>query len=434
MKEVFRIALRNVLRHKRRAFITAITMMVGIALFISFDSLMAGVDRMSIENMINLSHSSLKIFTKDYLAERDVYPLDYGIADPQAVAKRLGTDPLVKAVTTRTEFLGQLSDYRNVLPVRGIVINPEQDPKVFTLAKYTQGSFFGAGGADGADGTDASTGVNLEEVSNPIVLGSTLAQKFDLKLGDTILLSARTRYDSQNADEFTVIGLLTAFDPEVDNSAFLTYATANQFLDLENLVTEMDVKLVHRLNIDQTVRDANAVAASVKASDPTLTAQTFKELGRAYFDLMGTKRSITLAMVMIILLIAAVGIVNTVLMSVYARIREVGVLKALGFRRREVVWMFTLEGIFVGVFGSIMGAVLGAGLNYLLITRGIPLSFFGDSSIAAGLPFWGTMYGVWNPGTIIFALVFGVLIATVAAIIPARKAAKMTATDALRFV
>lgn len=432
MNEVFRIALRNVLRHKRRAFITAITMMVGIAMFISFDSLMAGVDRMSIENMINLSHSSLKIFTKDYLADRDVYPLDYGIGDPQAVARRLQADPLVEATTHRTEFLGQLSDYRDALPVRGIVIDPAQDAKVFTLPKYTEGSFFGVDGVGSDANADAK--MNLAQVSNPIVVGSSLAQKFGLKVGDPILLSARTRYDSQNADEFTVVGILTSFDPGVDNSVFLTYETANQFLDLENLVTEMDVRLVHRLNIDRTVSDADAVAASVKASDPALTAQTFKELGRAYFDLMGTKRSITLALVMIILLIAAVGIVNTVLMSVYARVREVGVLKALGFRRREVVWMFTLEGIFVGILGSVMGAVLGAGLNYLLITDGIPLSVFGDSSMAGGLPFWGTMYGVWNPGTIIFALTFGIVIATVAAIIPARKAAKMTATDALRFV
>ncbi len=431
MNEVFRIALRNVLRHKKRAFITAITMMVGIALFIGFDSMMAGLDRLSIENMINLSYSSLKIFTKAYVAERDVYPLDYGISNPDKIVTELKTDPRVQSVALRTEFLGELSDYRNSLPVRGIVVNPSVDAGVFTLPEHVSGSFFGEGGKP-ADGVESGS---LAQAVNPIVIGSGLAAKFNLKIGDTILLSAHTRYDAQNADEFTVVGLLSSFDPTLDdNSVFITYNTADNFLDLEDLVTEMDVRLVHRLNIDEAVGDANAVAAAVKAANPALDAQTFKELGRAYFDLMGAKRSGTVVLVLIILLIAAVGIVNTVLMSVYARIREVGVLKALGFRRREVVWMFTFEGIFVGAIGSAMGAILGILIDVYLIFVGFPLDKMAGSSAVGGLSFWGTLYGTWNPGMIVFAVLFGLVVATVAAIIPARKAAKMTATAALRFV
>ncbi|HUX14275.1 MAG TPA: FtsX-like permease family protein [Spirochaetia bacterium] len=431
MNEVLRIALRNVLRHKKRAFITAITMMVGIALFIGFDSMMAGLDRLSIENMINLSYSSLKIFTNAYVAERDVYPLDYGIPDPGKLAAELKNDPRVRSVTQRTEFLGELSDYHNSLPVRGIVVDPPLDAKVFTLADHISGSFFGQRGNPAA-GVDPGS---LAQATNPIVIGSGLAVKFNLKIGDTILLSAHTRYDAQNADEFTVIGLLSSLDPTLDdNSVFITYNTANDFLDLGNLVTETDVRLVHRVNLDETVHDATAVAAAVKSGNPTLDAQTFKELGRAYFDLMNSKRSITIALILVILLIAAVGIVNTVLMSVYSRIREVGVLKALGFRRGEVVWMFTFEGIFVGVIGSVMGAILGILIDLYLIFVGFPLDKMAGSSVVGGLSFWGTLYGTWNPGMIVFAVLFGLAVATVAAVIPARKAAKMTATAALRFV
>jgi putative ABC transport system permease protein len=418
MNEVFRIAVRNVLRHKRRAFITAITMMVGIGIFIGMDSMMTGMDRVTINNMIDLKESSVKIFTKQYDADRSVYPLDYGIPDPAAVSRYLSTDSRVRASTNRTLFIGQVSNYRDALPVVGTVVDPQTDSKVFTLADYTEGKFFGTG------------------KSNQIVMGKELALKLGFKLGDAVLLSARTKYDAQNADEFTIVGLLSTSDPAINQSSvFITYATADNFLDLENLVTEVDVKLVHRVNLADAERDASAVAAGVSSAFPALAPYTFKQLGQAFLDLMNQKKMWGFLIIFIILLIAAVGIVNTVLMSVYERIREVGVLKALGFTRREVVWMFTLEGVFVGVLGSALGAILGALLDLYLILEGIPLSAFGENlGASSGIAFWGTLYGEWNPGAILFAIGFGLVVAVVSAVIPARKAAKMAATTALRFV
>ena len=133
-----------------------------------------------------------------------------------------------------------------------------------------------------------------------------------------------------------------------------------------------------------------------------------------------------------ILLLSAVGIVNTVLMSVYERIREVGVLKALGFRGREVVWMFIFEGFFVGCLGSFLGAALGVLIDCYTIFVGFSLQKFGD--VGGGFAFWGTLRGEWSPEFIIFAVIFGLVLAVLAAAIPARAAARMSATSALRFV
>jgi putative ABC transport system permease protein len=422
MNTIVQIALRNVVRHKRRALITAITMMAGIGVFIAVDSLMNGMDRLSVDNMINLSESSVKVFTSAYYADRKALPLDDAIPDPTALAGTISEDPRVSAITRRTEFLARLGNYRDSVPVVGTVVDPVTDPKVFSLTDYISGSYFSS---------SAQTGGSPDR---RIILGAELARKLGVTVGDTVVLSAATRYEASNADDFTLIGLLSTSDPVLNQSTiFITYAAADDFLDLGGLATELDVRMVHRVNLSDTAADAASLAAAIKKQNPDLAPYSFDQLAQGFLTLLKQKRAGSILIIFIILLIAAVGIMNTVLMSVYERIREVGVLKAMGFRSREVVWMFILEGLFVGLLGSLMGAALGGILDALLVFIGFPLDKMAGS-LGSGIPFWGRLYGEWNPGAMIFAVIFGVVIALIAAVIPARKAAKMTATDALHFV
>ncbi len=429
MNTLIRIALRNVMRHRRRALITALTMMVGIAVFIWMDSLMNGIDKVSVDNLINLRDSSVKVFTSAYYKDRASYPLENGIADPQALIRRLSHDRGVSRVTPRTEFLAEVGNYRDTLPVVGVVVDPATDTKVFTLKNYLTGRYF-TYPAGSATGPSAPASAERQ-----IILGKELADKLGLKLGQTILLDTTTRYGAENADDFTIVGLLHTTDPGLNQSTvFITYADANDFLDLAGLTTELDLRLESQVNLADTVAEAKSAAKAIGESSPSLTAKSFSEIDGGFLELLKQKRAGTAVLILIILLIAAVGIVNTVLMSVYERIREVGVLKALGLRNREVVWMFTLEGLIVGLLGCLMGAVVGIALEAQLIFVGLPLDKIAGNVGGSGFAFWGRLYGEWNPGAILFAVLFGLAVSLVAAFIPARRAAKMTATAALHFV
>ena len=161
--------------------------------------------------------------------------------------------------------------------------------------------------------------------------------------------------------------------------------------------TEMDVRLQHRVNLSDTLADAASLAASVKAAFPSLAPYSFQDLNKGFLTVLKQKRIWGYVIMLFILLLSAVGIVNTVLMSVYERIREVGVLKALGFRGREVVWMFIFEGFFVGCLGSFLGAALGVLIDCYTIFVGFSLQKFGD--VGGGFAFWGTLRGEWNPGS-----------------------------------
>lgn len=472
MSTLLRIALRNVARHRRCALITAITMAAGIALFIWLDSLMDGMDRLSVDNLINLRDSSVKVFTTAYESDRASYPLKDGIADPAALAAKLQRDPRVVEVAPRTEFLAQAGNYRDSLPVVGIVVDPVRDPKVFALNDYLIGRPFSAApAAPSAPAALAAPAVPATTASGPaaasassptkgspvgvvggasdwstagpgappssrreIIVGKALAEKLGLSLGHSILLEATTRYGAVNADDFTIVGLLNSSDPALSQSTvFIPYDEANDFLDLGGLTTELDLKLAARPSLADAVREANTVAAEIRAADPALTAKSFAELDSGFLKLLAQKRAGYVVIVLIILLIAAVGIVNTVLMSVYERVREVGVLKALGFRNREVVWMFTIEGLVVGLLGSLLGVIVGIALEAQLIFVGLPLDKIANFG-SAGIPFWGRLYGAWNPGSILLAVVFGLAVSLLASLIPARGAARMTATAALHFV
>ena len=441
MNTVFRIALRNVLRHRRRALITAITMMVGIGFFIALDSLYNGLDRLSVDDLINYRDSSVKIYSAAYDADRESYPLDKGIADTGALAAWLKKDKRVVAVTARTQFLAQAGNYHDTTYVIGTAVDPATDPQVFALKDVLIGSYFTP-----QAGSDRQ-----------IILGKGLADRLGLKIGDTVLIAASTRYEAQNADDFTIVGLLSTSDPTLNKSTVLiTYSAANDFLDLGEpgstggpvavpgqgrpptsmsmggLVTEMDVRLQHRVNLSDTLADAASLAASVTAAFPSLAPYSFQDLNKGFLTVLKQKRIWGYVIMLFILLLSAVGIVNTVLMSVYERIREVGVLKALGFRGREVVWMFIFEGFFVGCLGSFLGAALGVLIDCYTIFVGFSLQKFGD--VGGGFAFWGTLRGEWNPGSVIFAVIFGLVLAVLAAAIPARAAARMSATSALRFV
>ncbi len=429
MNTLIRIAVRNVLRRRRRALITALTMMVGIAVFIWMDSLMNGIDKVSVDNLINLRDSSVRVFTTAYYKDRASYPLENGIAEPETLARRLSHEHEVRRVTPRTEFLAEVGNYRDSLPVVGIVVDPASDARVFTLKDYLTGSYF-TFPAGAATGPSASASPERQ-----IILGKELADKLGLKLGQTILLDATTRYGAENADDFTIVGLLSTTDPGLNQSTvFITYAEANDFLDLGGLTTELDLRLRNRVNLADTVAEAGAVAKTIGENTPGITAKSFAEIDGGFLELLKQKRAGSMILILIILLIAAVGIVNTVLMSVYERIREVGVLKALGLRNREVVWMFTLEGLVVGLLGSLLGAIVGIALELQLIFVGLPLDKIAGNLGGSGFAFWGRLYGEWNPGAILFAVLFGLAVSLVAALIPARQAARMTATAALHFV
>jgi putative ABC transport system permease protein len=417
---IFKIALRNILRHKRRTLLSAITIAAGLVMLIIFDSLMSGVDRASLENMVNLTDGSLKIYSKDYAAEKMAYPLKYGIDNLGAVRDSIKKLPEIQGITPRLSFLSEIIGPSQTLRIVGSVIQPETDGQVFTLSKYiVTGRFFSSNSA------------------NEIILGKKLAGDLGVTIGDTIMLAANTRFEAHNANDFEVVGLLETAAPSLnENGVFITFQAADSFLDTKGLVTELVLHIPWSKaeNIRTYLTRINQTRDKLNTRFPSLTTNTFYDANGNFIEMMAGKSKVQSLIAFIILLIGAVGIVNTVLMSVYERIREVGVLRALGLQPGQIRTMFLYEGMLIGFAGSIIGILTGFLINIWLVYTGLNATALMKNFDASQLPIWGIFYGQWNIKTFVAAFILGIVISALAAVFPARKAAKISPRECLKFV
>jgi ABC-type lipoprotein release transport system permease subunit len=419
MDTLWKIALRNVARHRRRTIITATVMTVGIGLFIAYDSILAGMDRLSIDSMIRYSSSFLKVRTPAYADDSLGLPLDKGIADPEAAMAAIAKAvPSLKAVTGRTLFLAEASNYGDSTPVVAAAVDPEADAAVFAVAGAVEkGAWLSSSGGRG------------------VVIGSELAADLGLEVGDGLLLSANTIYENQNADEYPVVGI-------VGGSAYLAgtatvYMSRNEaraFLGDALRITEIDAAAPRNASLEAELEASGAAAAAVGAALPSLRADPVEKFAEDYLALRQSKQKGTYLLVAMILLIAGVGIVNTILMSVYSRVREIGVLRAYGMTRRDIKALFVREGLILGALGSLLGLAFGALLVWYMSAVGLSFgAMLGDIDLGA-IPVNSVMRGEWRPATYLVGLAFGILVSWISARIPAKRAARLEPTDALKFV
>ncbi|NLE24896.1 MAG: ABC transporter permease [Clostridiaceae bacterium] len=417
MKMLLKIAYHNILRHKGRTFRSALTIGVALMFFIAMDSIMTGMDRSAIDNIIELSTAAISLHTKEYMKDREAFPLKFGIKTLDNIISTISKDPKVTATTPRTLFLGQLSNYTDVIPVQGIVVEPSTDTLVFSLNKYLEGFWFS------------------KESNREIILGKNLAKELGVSVGNSITLYALTKYDSRNADEFKVVGILNTTDPNLNkNAALISFESADDFLDLEGLKTQINIAVTRNSDLNIYLKLVNAIKSNITKDYDDIHAETFYDQSATFLQVSKQKKSFGFIFMGVILLIASIGIFNTVLMSVYERIREIGVLRAHGMTPKEITGLFLLEGLITGIVGSIVGVILGISINCYTIYVGLPLEKIAGDVDTSGIPIWGTMYGQWNPESILFAFLFGIIVATLASLIPSGKAGKMQVSQALRFV
>jgi putative ABC transport system permease protein len=415
MGTLWKIALRNTLRHGRRTIITAAVMTIGIACFIFFDSMLSGMDRITIDNMEAYSASAVKLRTSAYVEDIEMTPLDKGIPDPERALAAIGEAGY--AAAPRLRFVAKLSNYEDEIPVIADGVDPAADARVFSLASsIVEGAWLAPGAA------------------KAVVMGAALAKELGLGVGDGLVVSARTLDEATNADEYLIVGLARTPSPEINRAGlFMSLETARELLAAPGLATEIDVALPRAPSLDAELAASEGAATRLRALLPALRADSLGDQAKDYLAMRNMKAKFSYIMIFVVLLIAAVGIANTILMSVYARVREIGVLRAYGMTGRDIKRLFTLEGLAVGLLGSTLGVLLGAGIDLYLIKYGIDLDRWMQNMATAAVPISGLLRGAWNPGTMAVGFVFGLAVSLVSARIPARMAARLEPTAALRF-
>jgi ABC-type lipoprotein release transport system permease subunit len=406
---LLKIAFRNIFRHFTRTFLTFLAIAIGLAFLIIMDSMLTGMDQESFDKIINYETGHVKIFHREYREDEENLPLRKSINKPADIIKRLGMETDVAGVTSRINFRILLSDGIDQFPAVGIAINPADDQTVFKLKQaVAKGEFFSN---------------NDEEA---MLLGEGLAEDFGVDVGDYLTVLTRTKFDTYQALDLRIKGILKTEDPKIDWTAVvIPLGLGQESLDMGKAVTEIDIKLKDPARI-QEFRDNLAKEIT------GVEVATWKDLAADVIAIAQAKRGGTSFILFSVFLIALIGISNTILLAAFERTREIGMMAAMGMNRKQIVRLFVLEGAMIGVLGSIVGCLLGILFNYPLVEYGINWGFMMRDIGDVGYRVTGVSRGIWNPTMIVITFVAGIVISALTSIYPARVASKMEPTEALR--
>ena len=416
MKFLFQLSLKNLFRYRKRTIITSAALAAGIMIYILMDSMIAGSMDMSEENILRYEMGQGSITTEQTWEDRDYFPLNSPIAEGIALSDSLDSRYGISAAP-RIRFLGDMILYRDPFPEDGnmqvvlTAIDPLRDKRVFDLE------------------STLIKGRWLEPGTDQVIIGSWMASEIGADIGYYITIVCRTRDGYYQTMDLEITGIIDTPNPTVNRLSMLVpLDTADYALDMAGGVTEIVVKLPGDRKVDSREK---ALVQSFLPDE--LIFHTWEEQALVYIAASNGDRYSTVIILFLVFIIAAVGVSNTMLMSAMERTRELGMMRALGMRDRDLKRMFLLEAAGIGLLGSLMGILLGVLGNIPMVLKGIPLPASTDQ-YDMGYRISGAMWGVWKADTMLFSLLIGMVITIFVSRLSIRKILKFSIVQDLRHV
>lgn len=402
---VLSLSLRNLLRNTKRTIITGAAVVAGTAVLILGDGFVGGLD----ENVIRAQEDAVAghviLRPEGYPTDGLTWPLDEAVVPSPALEAALSGPEAgaVVAVAPRVFASARLIFGADAVRVRLLGYDPVADPAVFPVADWP---IEGAWPKPGAD---------------ELVLGAEVASLTGAKPGSTVVIEARTKPGAINALSYTVSGVVRSSNPAIDGLVLLPMAAADALLLTEGSRSALSLRLRGR-------GDAEREAARLSQAGWVATTAAYEARDLIAINLI-RRRAIGF-IVSILLLIAGLGIANTIIMSTYERVREIGTLRALGMSSGALRGLFLLEGVFLGLGAGLAGALIGGGIVYYYSVHGIDLSAAAKGQ--GDFAFSTMLYLSFGWSAIGRAITFSLGISLIASVYPAIRAASLNPADAVR--
>ena len=334
----FKLGLKNLTRQKRRNILIIFVIAFAFSSYLLMDSLMNGMEEMSFDNIKNYDTGNIQVAYPEYWEDRDELLLENLIYLNQDMEESIKNTDGVLGMSPELRFKANLNNGIDEVAVRGVGISIEQYNQVFNTQNFVvEGSMFAPG-------------------ESKAVIGTSLAELMDLKVNDYITLLVRTKEDTFNTIDIEIAGLVRAPNPMINNGiVFVPLDVARQALNVGNAVSMIALKTVS--GDEDTV--TKALTDSFKNKDLDLKAYSWKESAETIIALSTAKKSGAGVIMSVVLLIGMLGIINNVILSALERTEEIGMMKALGMREWEIVFVFMVEATGVGILGGLAGCLLG---------------------------------------------------------------------------
>lgn len=402
MTNYFKMAYRNLGRHRRRSFLSALALAIGTALLMFIVAFFEGEMRSSMETTLRLDSGHIQIRDADYDPDKLSVAWEYLIENPDQAAARIEALDQVQTATPRLIASGIVSirDESAGVQIMGIV--PESEANDPYRNGLVAGSFLAADDREG------------------ILIGYPLAESLALNVGDQLTLLVNTSDGDVDEQQFTVRGIFTTGTTAYDKGiVFLPLAKAQSFSGAENRASMIFILLKDREMADE-------VAAAIQGSG--YQVKTWSELNELLVLINDFSNAYIFILNLIVLGVTATVIVNTLLMSVFERTREIGILTAIGMKGRQIITLFLVEASLLALGGIAFGSLLGWALSAYFGSVGV---YFGDLGISQGMLLEDRIYPYLTLSAALNLMITAFIITVLASIYPARLASRMEPVEAL---
>ncbi len=401
MIQLLKMAMRNLGRNRRRTLLSALAVSMGLALLLLIAAILNGEMEGALQNSIQLQSGHLQIRAASY--DENKVSLDWKdlIANPQDVIAQLQTIPQVVVATPRLFATGILTLGQNSRGVQVIGIDPTSPANQIFRQGLISGDFLTADDREG------------------ILIGKPLADKFGLKPADQVSLLVNTSNGDVSEQLFTVRGIYSTNTSGYDEgTVFMPLAKAQTITGAQDHASTIFVLLQNRAQ-------ANAVAAALKSPDYKIL--TWRQSNELIIQTEDYANAFLGVIYLIILGITATVVTNTLIMAVFERTREIGVLTAIGMKGRNIMAQFLTEGGLIAIGGVIGGLILGAIVVAYFTRYGISIA----SARVTGILMRDTIYANLTLQDTINMTILTFVITLIASLYPALLAAQMEPVEAL---
>jgi len=401
-----RLAWRNVWRNRRRTGLCVAATVFAVFLVVLSVAMAAGTHEKMIEDGVGLQSGHVTVTGRGYLEDRT---LERFVPLGDDLVERLEAEPGVLGWAPRLTSFALLSLGTASRGAAVLGVDPEREGTVTTLpGRVRQGRFLAPGGG------------------REIVLGERLAESLGAGLGDEVLVYG-VAYSLETAYElFTVVGLAKLPDAELERSlSLIPLAAAQEFFVYDGRVSEVAVRLA-------SADDAERVRAGLAAALPALEVHTWNELLPDLEQFVLLDDAGMYLTLVILVVVVAFGILNTILMAILERTRELGMMMALGLRPAAVFRLVYWESVFIAGIGLVVGLVLALPAVVYLAAHPIPLTGEQMSAMTEMIGFEPVVSFKLKPLNPIGSAVTILAVGALAALYPAWKASRGRPVDALR--
>ena len=401
MIQLFKMAFRNLGRNRLRTIFSALAVALALMLLMLVAGVIRGEIEDSLDLAIHLQTGHIQVRSVNYNENKTSLKWDALVENPDQVAAQIATLEPVKVATPRLFASGFVSVGNESTGARIYGIDPLSEAN----APYRDGIISG----------DFLTPDDRQGV----LIGKPMAEKLSLKAGDQLSLSVNTSNGDIGEQSFTVRGIYTTNTNSFDSAiVFLPLAKAQAIVQAENHASTIFVLLK---NLDQT----QAVADALAKSNPNYQILTWSKMNDLLVQLENTANSYMGLIYLIVLAISATVIVNTLIMSVFERTREIGILVAIGMKGRRVMAVFLAETSLIALGGILIGLILG-----LLVVPNFGV-YIGNMGLT-GITMGNTLHAKLNLGDAVNLSIMAFVVTVLAGLYPAILAARLEPVEALR--